>query len=150
MNSYGQNFKGSGNKGKGKGGKGDTSLAVSRRRAAHQQGGAKPLCREYQRTGKCTWQERTGRQCNFAHGDKLPAALSGVCGLTTADLPGNVQYSLHEGLLHCTCGGEVSATAVVSLEAEVAQISAQVEKERAEDWTISGPTVSPGFQWPAA
>ena len=144
--------KGAGGKGFGKKGFGkgqDTALAVARRRAA-QQPGAKPLCREYQRTGKCTWTERTGRPCNFAHGDKLPAALSQVCGLTTADLPGSVQYVYKDGMLHCTCGGEASPAVVSSLQAEVAQISAEVEKERAEEWVMNGPAVSPGFQWPVA
>ena len=83
------------------------------------------------------------------HADKLPAALSQVCGLTTADLPGVVQYNYKEGMLYCTCGGEPSPAVLANLEAEVAQISAEVEKER-ENWTINGPTVSPGFQWPLA
>ena len=108
------------------------------------------MCREYQRTGKCTWQERTGRPCNFAHGDKLPAALTGVSGLTTADLPGPVQYTYKEGLLHCACGGEIAPAVVANLEGEVAQISAEIEKERAEEWVMTGPTVSQGFQWPVA
>ena len=136
--------KGFGKKGSGKGP--DPALAIARKRAA-QQPYAKPICREFQRTGKCTFTERTGKPCNFVHVDKLPAALSQVGGLTTADLPGSVQYTYKEGLLCCTCGSETSPAVVASLEAEVAQVSAEVEQER-ENWTINGPSVSPGFRWP--
>ena len=143
-NSYNSN---SASKGKGKGkGKGPTAPNIAFRRA-EKVPGAVPVCAEYQRTGKCTYFARTGRECKFKHVKDLPAALSSVEGLISTDLPPLAKSAAWDEDSHCfvvaPAGGGELPTPIANIEAEIGQISGEIEAEMGFEFPAEPPA---GFQ----
>ena len=123
----------------------DNAGMIAQRRLKALPVGTKPICREYQRTGTCSYQQRTGKPCGFVHVDKLPASMANMAGLTTADLPKGAQvyWTQATNQFACDCAGhEPSAQDLSKLQSELAQVASLVDNEGSV-----GPVVSPGFQW---
>ena len=108
------------------------------KRAEQQPGkGAVPLCPEYQRTGRCTYFSRTGRECRFKHVKDVPQALSSIEGLLTTDLPGVGSNAVWDEESHCfalVCGecagpGASAAPPVSGVEAEVLKAYTELVSE---------------------
>ena len=105
------------------------------------------MCNEEARTGKCTYEERTGRPCKFVHLKQRPAQLNGFEGMTTADLK-NLNYDPTTRQYGCS---EITAAELAAVDADVQSVAAQLEAEWAsrpemqveEPMPNGGP---PGFQ----
>ena len=153
-NSPGKGGAGAGNgtgKGKGKGKGGPSAIAVAWKRAESQPGkGGVPLCPEYQRTGRCTYFSRTGRECRFKHVKDVPQALSSIEGLLTTDLPSLSNNASWDEESHCfalACGEcaptGAAAPPVSGVEAEVFKAYSDLEAEMSFQILEPGPL---GFQ----
>ena len=148
---HGKSSSGKGGAGTGKV-KGPSAIAVAWKRAEQQPGkGAVPLCPEYQRTGRCTYFSRTGRECRFKHVKDVPQALSSIEGLLTTDLPGLSNNASWDEESHCfalACGecaplGAAAPPPVFGVEAEVLKAYSDLEAEMNFQFLEPGPL---GFQ----
>ena len=124
-------------KGKGKGGKPSAAQVGWRRQASKPM--AQVMCPELVRTGKCTYQERTGTRCKFAHSSNMPKALSALEGVISTDLP--LTYDQGSGCFTC---GEVSSEAIDAIQAGIES----AYKELVAEFEEAGNKCEEGFQWP--
>ena len=132
---------GKGGKGS-KGGKGPGPAAIARARAGRN--GGTPVCLEHQRTGKCTYQERTGRRCAFRHVEGMPSSLASVQGLLDTDLQA-AGYALQvipsSGDYRCVPipGTKPDEhTQIASIQNDIDEIAKELGDE-AFEWVLSPP-----------
>ena len=128
--------KGKGKKGKGKGGKPSAAQVGWRRQQSKPM--SQVMCPELVRTGRCTFEERTGTACRFAHSSNMPKSLSGLEGLITTDLP--LAYDKDSGCFTC---GEVSPQQLDAIQASIES----AYKELVNEFEEAGNKSEEGFHW---